>query len=74
MAYRAVGANEVDEVAAGAQVDKLDLVLKNQASEAKNRKRAFVLASIAAIIAAARLGLVAVPLIHAAKARPKRGK
>lgn len=69
MAYRAVGASEG---AAGDEMSKLDLILKNQAMEASKRKFALTIGAIGALIAAARLGIVAVPLIHAARARPKR--
>lgn len=69
MAYRAVGATEG---AAGGEPDKLDLILQNQALEAKRRKLTVTIGIVAAIIAAARLGIVAVPLVKAARARPRR--
>lgn len=69
MSYTAIGASES---AAADEVDKLDLILKNQADEAKRRKLTVTIGVIGAIIAAARLGIVAVPMIHAARARPKR--
>lgn len=69
MSYRAVGASEG---AAADEVSKLDLILKNQADEAERRKLTVTIGVIGAIIAAARLGIVAIPVIHAARARPKR--
>lgn len=52
---------------------KLDLVLSNQTKESQARKMAFTIGIVGAVIAAARLGIVAVPLIKAAKARPRTG-
>jgi hypothetical protein len=72
MAYRAVGVVEAAEAGASSPVDKLDLIIKNQALEAKRRRLALTLGAVGALIAAARLGIVAIPLVKAARARPKR--
>lgn len=63
MSYHAIGDTE----------EKLDLILKNQAEQARKRKLALTLGAIGALFAAARLGIVAIPLVKAARARP-RGK
>ena len=65
MAYRAVGDAESAE-------GKLDLILKNQAEQARKRRLALTLGAAGALIAAARLGIVAVPLVKAAGRRPRR--
>ena len=62
MSYVAVGGPETAE-------EKLDLVLSRQAEEARKRRLTLALGAVGALIAAARLGIVAVPLIKAAKAR-----
>jgi hypothetical protein len=69
MSYRAVGAsNTVPE----SPEEKIDLILRLQQEEARKRKFALLLGAVGALFAAARLGIVAVPLIHAARARPRR--
>ena len=62
MSYHATG--DVEE--------KLDLILKNQKSQASKRKLTVTLAVLGAVIAAGKLGIVAVPLVKAARARPKK--
>ena len=65
MSYRAVGAPlSADE--------KLDTILKNQDAHAKKRQLAITIGVMGALLAAARLGIVAIPLIKSAKARPSR--
>ena len=59
MSYHAIGDAE----------EKLDLILKNQAEQASKRRLALMLGALGALIAAARLGIVAIPLITSAKAR-----
>jgi hypothetical protein len=60
MPYRAVGAAESAE-------EKLDLILKNQAVQARKRKIVLTIGVLGALIAAARLGIVAIPLVKARK-------
>jgi hypothetical protein len=62
MSYHATGDTE----------EKLDLILENQAEQARKRKLALTLGAIGALLAAARLGIVAIPLVKAAKARPRK--
>ena len=62
MSYHAIGDAE----------EKLDLILKNQAEQASKRRLALMLGALGALIAAARLGIVAIPLIKSAKARPRK--
>lgn len=62
MSYIATGAAETD-------AEKLDLILSRQAEEARKRKLALALGAFGALIAAGKLGILAVPLIKAAKAR-----
>lgn len=64
-------------VAAGASEDaesKLDIIIANQAEQDRKRRFALALGAIGALFAAARLGIVAVPLVKAARARPGRKK
>jgi hypothetical protein len=63
MSYRAVGGPLSAE-------EKLDTILKNQTEQSKRRQFALTLGILGALIAAARLGLVAIPLVKAAKRRP----
>jgi hypothetical protein len=62
MSYRAVGASESPD-------EKLDLIIKNQEEQARKRKLTVSLAVLGAIIAAGKLGILAVPLIRASRAR-----
>jgi hypothetical protein len=64
--------NYVATGAAGSAEEKLDLILKNQAEQAKKRRLALTLGAVGALLAAARLGIVAIPLVKAAKRRPRR--
>jgi hypothetical protein len=59
-------------VSTGDVEEKLDIIIKGQKEQARKRQIALTLGAIGAIIAAARLGIVAVPMIKAAKARPRR--
>jgi hypothetical protein len=51
--------------------EKLDLIIKSQEDEARKRKLALTIGALGALIAAARLGIVALPLVKAARARPR---
>ena len=62
MSYVPVGSPETD-------AEKLDLILSRQAEQARKRKLALTLGAIGALIAAARLGIVALPMVKAARAR-----
>jgi hypothetical protein len=64
MSYHAVGLTD-EELNA-----RFDQILKNQKTEANNRKFALAIGAIGALIAAARLGIVAIPMVKAARARP----
>lgn len=68
MSYRVVGATESPPVG---PEEKLDRILENQAAEAKRRRTTITIGILGAIIAAGRLGIVAVPMIHAARARKR---
>lgn len=67
MSYIATGASE----AALTDSQKLDLIVSRQAQEARARKLALTIGALGALIAAARLGIVAIPLVKAARARPR---
>jgi hypothetical protein len=62
MSYHATG--DVEE--------KLDLIIKGQKEQARKRQIALALGAAGALLAAARLGIVAIPMVKAAKARPRR--
>jgi hypothetical protein len=59
MSYHAIG--DVEE--------KLDLIINNQKSQARKRKLTVTLAVLGAVIAAGKLGILAVPMIRASRAR-----
>lgn len=48
---------------------KLDRILKNQEEDARRRRIAVVWAAVGALFAAGRLGILAVPLVKARRAR-----
>ena len=52
--------------------EKIEQILRNQAEQASKRRLALTLGALGALIAAARLGIVAIPLIKSAKARPRK--
>lgn len=52
-----------------AQEDKLDRILRLQKEEARKRKIAFTFTALGALFAAGRLGVLAVPLVKARRAR-----
>ena len=62
MSYHATGADESAD-------EKLDLILKNQEEQARKRALTLTLAIGGAIIAAGKLGIMAVPMIKASRAR-----
>ena len=65
MPYFAVGASGTSE-------DKLDQILRIQKEEGAKRKLALIIGGVGALFAAARLGIVVLPLVKAARRRPAR--
>ena len=65
MPYFAVGVAESDSA-------KLDQLLSLQKAEDAKRKLALLIGGAGALFAAARLGIVALPLVKAARRRPAR--
>lgn len=53
------------------QEDKIDRILRLQKEEAAKRKVALMFGALGALFAAAKLGIVAIPLVQSARRRPK---
>jgi hypothetical protein len=64
VSYVPAGAVETDS-------EKLSLILQNQEREARRRRLTLLLGGLGALIAAARLGIVAIPLVKEARARQR---
>ena len=66
-----LGATDISQIVSLSPEQKIDLILANQEEEARKRKLVLIIGIAGAVIAAARLGIIAVPMIKAARARPK---
>ena len=62
-----LGATDISQIVSLSPEQKLDLIIKVQKEEARKRKLTVAIALVGAIIAAAKLGIIAIPIVKAAR-------
>ena len=64
-----LGATDISQIVSLSPEQKIDLILANQEEEARKRKLVLIMGVTGALIAAAKLGVIALPMVKAARRR-----